>query len=45
MGVEKKRKEARPQEDEEMDSSFALRSQDFEIHDNGMYTPQVHTQK
>ncbi|KAL8097317.1 hypothetical protein AgCh_030453 [Apium graveolens] len=34
MGVEKLRKQGRPQEDEEMDSSFDLRSQDFEIHDN-----------
>lgn len=38
MGVEKKRKQGRPQEDEaaeELDSNFSLRSQDFEIHDNG----------
>ncbi|KAL8157735.1 hypothetical protein AgCh_002440 [Apium graveolens] len=35
MGVEKMRKQGRPQEDEEMDSTFDLRSQDFEIHDNG----------
>ncbi|KAL8119283.1 hypothetical protein AgCh_016710 [Apium graveolens] len=34
MVVEKLRKQGRPQEDEEMDSSFDLRSQDFEIHDN-----------
>ncbi|KAL8097315.1 hypothetical protein AgCh_030454 [Apium graveolens] len=34
MGVEKLRKQGRPQEDEEMDFSFDLRSQDFEIHDN-----------
>ncbi|KAL8091015.1 hypothetical protein AgCh_040197 [Apium graveolens] len=36
MGVEKLRKQERPQEDEEMDSSFDLRSQDFEIHDNAI---------
>ncbi|KAL8099767.1 hypothetical protein AgCh_032137 [Apium graveolens] len=35
MGVGKLRKQGRPQEDEEMDSSFDLRAQDFEIHDNG----------
>lgn len=37
-GVEKKRKQGRPQEDEvaeEMDPTFSLRSQGFEIHDNG----------
>ena len=38
MGVEKKRKQGRPQgeeEAEELDSTFSLRSQVLEIHDNG----------
>lgn len=38
MGVEKKRKQGRPQEGEEAeehDSTFSLRSQVLEIHDNG----------
>ncbi|KAL8103397.1 hypothetical protein AgCh_027825 [Apium graveolens] len=39
MGVEKLRKQERPQEDDEMDSSFDLRSQDFEIHDNAAIVP------
>ncbi|KAL8156688.1 hypothetical protein AgCh_001694 [Apium graveolens] len=34
MGVEKLRKQEMPQEDEEMDPIFDLRSQDFEIQDN-----------
>lgn len=41
MGVEQKRKQRRPQEDEateELDSAFSSRSQVFEIHDNGKHT-------